>query len=76
MAFISRAVPDRYHAAAQGATTAMAVGAVTALATLLASAVYPTLGGATYGISLALSALGLAFTVALARRWNGRELAV
>jgi PPP family 3-phenylpropionic acid transporter len=76
MAFISRAVPDRYHAAAQGATTAMAVGAVTALATLLASAVYPALGGATYGISLALSALGLACTVALARRWNGRELAV
>jgi PPP family 3-phenylpropionic acid transporter len=76
MAFIGRAVPDRYHAAAQGATTAMAVGGVTALATLLASAVYPTLGGGTYAISLGLSAVGLAFTLALARRWHGRELQV
>ena len=32
IAFIARAVPDRYAAAAQGATGAMAVGGVMALA--------------------------------------------
>ncbi len=76
MAFIARAVPDRYAAAAQGATTAMAVGAVMALATVLASAVYPTLGGGTYVIGVALSAIGTALALALDRRWKGGEIAV
>jgi PPP family 3-phenylpropionic acid transporter len=76
IAFISRAVPDRYSAAAQGATGAMAVGGVMALAMVLASLVYPTLGGLTYGIGVALSAAGVALAAMLAGRWSGGEIAV
>ncbi len=76
IAFISRAVPDRDSAAAQGATGAMAVGGVTALQMALAAALYPTLGGETYGIGAASSALGLVFCLWLARRWRGQELAI
>ena len=76
IAFISRAVPDRYAAAAQGATGAMAVGGVTALGMVLAAAVYPELGGRTYAIGVAASALALGFCIWLARRWQRGELAV
>ena len=75
IAFIARAVPDRYAAAAQGATGAM-VGGIMALAMLLASALYPRLGGLTYGIGVALSLTGTLLALALARRWEGREIAV
>ncbi len=71
IAFISRAVPDRYAAAAQGATGAMAVGGVMALWMILASLVYPVLGGWTYGIGAVSSALGIAVCLWLARRWRG-----
>jgi PPP family 3-phenylpropionic acid transporter len=76
IAFISRAIPDRYAAAAQGATGAMAVGGLMALFTVLAAAVYPTLGGASYAIGVASSALGLLLCLDLARRWDGGELRV
>lgn len=76
IAFISRAVPERYAAAAQGATGSMAVGGLMALAMLLASAVYERLGGLTYGISALLSLAGLVLVAGLARRWDGGELAV
>ena len=42
----------------------------------LAAAVYPALGGRTYGIGVASSALGIVFCVWLARRWQGREIAL
>ncbi|MFO1208013.1 MAG: MFS transporter [Amaricoccus sp.] len=73
MAFIGRAVPDRYAAAAQGATTAMAVGGVTALAMMLAAALYPLLGGRTYAIGVVLSLAGIALAALLGRRWTGDE---
>ncbi len=76
IAFITRAVPDRYSAAAQGATGAMAVGGVTALGMVLAAAVYPELGGRTYAIGVASSALAFGFCLFLARRWRGGELSV
>ncbi len=76
IAFISRAVPDRYAAAAQGATGAMAVGGVMALGMALAAAVYPELGGRTYGIGVVFSGLGLGLCGLLVRRWRGEELAV
>lgn len=76
MAFISRAIPARFGASAQGAMGAMAVGLVLALAMALAAWVYPTLGGRTYGIGVALSALGLGFCALLGRRWRGETLAV
>jgi PPP family 3-phenylpropionic acid transporter len=76
IAFISRAVPDRGSAAAQGATGAMAVGGVMALQMALAAAVYPRLGGGTYAIGVVSSALGLVFCLWLARRWQGQVLAV
>ena len=76
MAFIARAVPPRYGAAAQGAAGAMAVGFALALGMALSAAVYPHLGGRTYAIGAAFSALGLGFTLWLARRWSGEELAV
>lgn len=76
IAFIGLAVPDRYAAAAQGATSAMAVGGVTALAMVLAAAVYPAWGGLTYGLGLACSALALACCALLARRWQRGRLDV
>jgi PPP family 3-phenylpropionic acid transporter len=75
MAFIARAVPPRYGAAAQGAAGAMAVGLALALGMVLSSALYPHLGGRTYAIGVAFSAVGLLFTAWLARRWSGEELA-
>jgi PPP family 3-phenylpropionic acid transporter len=74
--FISRAVPDRYAAAAQGATGSMAAGGVLALGMLLAAALYPSLGGRTYGLGVASSLLGLLLCWWLARRWRGQEIAV
>jgi PPP family 3-phenylpropionic acid transporter len=76
MVFIARAVPERYTAAAQGAASAMGVGGVTALSMALAALLYPRLGGLTYGIGAASSALGGALALTLASRWGGRELAV
>lgn len=74
MAFISDAVPARYGAAAQGAMGSMAVGLLLALGMAAAAALYPALGGATYGIGAAFSAVGLGLSVALARRWRGGAL--
>jgi PPP family 3-phenylpropionic acid transporter len=74
--FIAQAVPGRFGAAAQGATGAMAVGLVMALAMVAAAAVYPALGGRSYVIGAALSALGLALCYWLASRWGGEEIAV
>ncbi|MFT3974574.1 MAG: MFS transporter [Amaricoccus sp.] len=76
MAFIARAVPDRYAAAAQGASATMAAGAVMAFGMVVAAWLYPALGGRTYGIGLAFSAIGLGLCVALGRRWRGGEIAV
>ena len=76
IAFISRAVPDRYSAAAQGAGGAMAVGGVMALQMALAAWFYPGLGGRTYGLGTASAILGLAFCLWLARRWRGEQLPV
>lgn len=76
IAFITRAVPERYAAAAQGATGAMAVGGVMALGMALSAMLYPALGGRTYGLGVASSALGLVFCLWLARRWQGAAVAV
>jgi PPP family 3-phenylpropionic acid transporter len=75
IAFISRAIPDRYAAAAQGAAGAMAVGGVMALQMALAAWLYPMLGGRAYGIGAASAGLGLALCLWLARRWRGEQLA-
>lgn len=76
MAFIGRAVPDRYTAAAQGASASMAAGAVMALGMAVAAWLYPALGGATYGIGVVCAAIGLALCLALGRRWSGDELSL
>ncbi len=76
IAFISQAIPARYGAAAQGATGSMAGGVLLALGMLAGAALYPALGGLTYGIGLAFSAIGLGFCWWLRRRWRGEELAV
>jgi len=76
MAFIARAVPQRYGAAAQGAAGAMAVGLAMAFGMVLSAAVYPHLGGRTYAIGVGFSAVGLGFIVWLGRRWSGEELSV
>ena len=54
----------------------MAGGAVMALQMALAAWLYPTLGGRTYALGAASAALGLLFSLWLARRWRGEELAV
>ena len=59
MAFIARAVPQRFGAAAQGAAAAMAAGLILSLGTMAAAALYPTFGGRTYGIGVAMSAIGV-----------------
>jgi MFS transporter, PPP family, 3-phenylpropionic acid transporter len=76
MAFISRAIPPRLGAAAQGALAATAGGIAMALGMVIAAAVYPTLGGATYGVGACFSALGLVLLWLLRRRWRGERLAV
>ncbi len=76
MAFITRAVPARFGAAAQGAAAAMAAGLVLALATAAAAWAYPVWGGLTYGIGFAMSAIGLGICGLLARYWKGQEIAV
>lgn len=76
MAFISRAVPDRYAAAAQGASATMAAGAVMAFGMALGAWLYPSLGGQTYGIGVVFSVIGLVLCVALGRRWHGGEIEV
>ena len=76
IAFIARAVPPRYGAAAQGTTSALGVGIVMTAGMLLAALVYPALGGATYGIGAAIAAAGLVCTVLLGRRWDGRMLPI
>ena len=76
IAFISRAVPERYNAAAQGAGGAMAMGGIMAAQTALAAWAYPVLGGRTYGLGTLSALVGLGFCVWLARRWRGGLLAV
>ncbi len=76
IAFIMQAVPARYGAAAQGATASMATGILLAIGMLAAAAVYPLIGGLTYGIGVAFSAVGLGFCWRLGRRWRGQELAL
>lgn len=76
MAFIARAVPLRFGAAAQGAAAAMAAGLVLALGIAGAAALYPTLGGLTYGIGVAMSAIGIGICLWLARVWHGERLAL
>ena len=75
MAFIARAVPPRFGAAAQGASGAMAGGLALALGMALSAAAYPALGGRTYLIGAGFSAIGLAGALWLGRRWSGEELA-
>ena len=76
MAFITRAIPHRFGAAAQGAAAAMAAGLILALATAAAAWAYPRYGGLTYGIGLAMSVIGVGICVLLGRRWQGQQLAV
>ncbi|MEM9641718.1 MAG: MFS transporter [Pseudomonadota bacterium] len=76
VAFIAAAVPERYGASAQGAFMGLGGGLLTALAMALAAWLYPQYGGATYGIALLLSAIGLVLSVILAGIWKGRLLAV
>ena len=76
IAFISRAVPDRFSAAAQGAAGAMAVGGVMSLQMVLSAWLYPMFGGRTFALGIASAALGLALCLWLARRWRGERLAV
>ena len=77
IAFIARAVPERgTRPPPRAPAGAMAVGGVMALQMALAAAVYPALGGRTYGIGVASSALGFVFGLGLARRWQGQEIAL
>jgi PPP family 3-phenylpropionic acid transporter len=76
IAFIAAAVPERYGATAQGAFMGLGGGILTAIAMVLSAILYPTLGGATYGLALAMSAAGLLATLVLSRVWRGRVLAV
>ena len=76
VAFIARAVPARYGAAAQGAMGQVVVSLLTALAMALAAAAYPSFGGLSYAIAVAMSTVGLGLCLLLARRWHGEEIAV
>ncbi len=75
VAFIAAAVPERYGASAQGAFMGLGGGILTALAMGAAAWAYPSFGGASYWIAAALSAVGLALSLLLARRWQGNKLA-
>ena len=76
IAFISQAVPARFGAAAQGSVSALGVGLVMTAGMLAAAAIYPQVGGGAYLIGAASSALGLAATALLHRRWTGGELSL
>jgi PPP family 3-phenylpropionic acid transporter len=75
IAFITRAVPPRYGASAQGAMASLATGSLLFLAMALAAALYGAIGGGVYWIAAALSAAGLGLSTVLARRWRGGTLA-
>lgn len=71
IAFIAAAVPDRYNASAQGLFSGFINGILMAAAMALAALLYPKLGGTTYILGTIMSALGLAFCLALKRSWTG-----
>lgn len=76
MAFIARAVPQRFGAAAQGAMGPMAVGSVMALGMAAASGLYPWLGGATYALGAVFCAVSAGLSLMLMRAWRGGRLGV
>lgn len=76
MAFLGAATPARLTGTAQGFFGAAAGGVLTAAAMALAALVYPSAGGGAYWIGAAMAAVGLGFTLWLARRWRGGELSL
>ncbi|MEL7277632.1 MAG: MFS transporter [Pseudomonadota bacterium] len=74
IAFIAAAVQERMSATAQGIFGAAFGGVLMAVGTAAAAWAYPLFGGGAYAVALAMSALGLVFSVWLARRWNGEVL--
>jgi PPP family 3-phenylpropionic acid transporter len=74
IAFIARAIPARYGASAQGAMTSLATGSLLLLGMLASAAAYPAIGGGVFAIAAGLSAVGLALSAILARRWRGEIL--
>ena len=74
IAFIAAAVPERMSATAQGIFGAAFGGILMAVGTAAAAWAYPRFGGGAYAVALAMSALGLLFSVWLHRRWRGAPL--
>jgi PPP family 3-phenylpropionic acid transporter len=76
MAFLGAAAPPKLASTAQGVFGAVAGGVLTAGAMGLAALVYPQAGAGAYWIGAAMSAIGLGFSLWLARRWRGEALTV
>lgn len=76
MAFIARAIPERYGAAAQGAMSSVGVGFALAIGMALAAVLYPSIGGGVYGIGVVFAAVGFGLAILLGRRWSGGMLPV
>lgn len=72
--FVLKAVPARLSATAQSLYFMGSQGVMMGLATLAIGPVYSRLGGHTYLMMTALGLVSIAFTLVLARRWNGEAV--
>ena len=71
MQFMSRAMPPRLAASAQGLYASVTAGVVLGLASLAAGPLYRSYGGGAYLGMAVLACVGLAASVLLMRRWDG-----
>lgn len=70
IAFLAAAVDERLSSTAQGLFGSAFGGFITAVGMVCAAQIYPHMGGATYGLALGLSAIGLLTAYVLHRMWK------
>ncbi|WP_170937329.1 MULTISPECIES: MFS transporter [Rhodomicrobium] len=71
MQFMSKALPERLAASAQGLYASVTAGVVMGSASLAAGPLYRNFGGGAYLAMAVLASVGLAASILLQRRWRG-----
>ena len=72
--FIARAVPEAAAGTAQALYASVAAGVIMGAATLASGPLFAAYGGGAYWAPAALSTVGLAAALVLARRWDGGRI--